>query len=156
MNKTKLYGVLAILFLLINLMLVGFILNKGRKRGKRKKSPKEIIITRLNLDSNQSADYGIKVQEHRSLMNNTHEKIRAEKSKLNNLLRTEDREQADSLFTVIAGLHREMELGFFNHLIDIKSICKPEQMDNYTALVDDINTIFSKRGPRRKGSHKKQ
>jgi hypothetical protein len=156
MNKTKLYGVLAILFLLINLMLVGFILNKGRKRGKRKKSPKEIIITRLNLDSNQSAAYEIKVQEHRSLMNNTHEKIRAEKSKLNNLLRTEDREQADSLFTVIAGLHREMELGFFNHLIDIKSICKPEQMDNYTALVDDINTIFSKRGPRRKGSHKKQ
>ncbi len=156
MNKTKLYGVLAILFLLINLMLVGFILTKGRKRGKRKNSPKEIIITRLNLDSNQSAAYEIKVQEHRSLMNNTHEKIRAEKSKLNNLLKTENREQADSLSSVIAGLHREMELGFFNHLIDIKSICKPEQMDNYTLLVDDINTIFSKRGPKRKGSHKKQ
>jgi hypothetical protein len=89
-------------------------------------------------------------------VNNTREKIHAEKSKLNNLLKTENREQADSLSGVIAGLHREMELGFFNHLMDIKSICKPEQMDNYTALVDNINTIFSKRGSKRKGSHKRQ
>ncbi|MDB4162010.1 hypothetical protein N9772_06565 [Bacteroidia bacterium] len=156
MNKTKLYGVLAIVFLLINLMLVGFMLTKGGKRGQHKNSPKEIIITRLNLDSNQRTAYEVKVQEHRSLVNNTREKIRAEKSKLNSLLKTGNREQADSFSAVIAGLHREMELGFFNHLMDIKSICKPEQMDNYTTLVDDINTIFSKRGPKRKGSYKKQ
>ena len=153
MNKTKLYGILALVFLLINLMLIGFILAKGGKRGKYKNSPKETIITRLNFDSNQRAAYEEKVQKHRSLVNNTRQKISAEKSQLNNLLKTENREQADSLSAVIAGLHREMELGFFNHLMDIKSICKPEQMDNYTTLVDDINTIFSKRGPKRRGNN---
>lgn len=155
MNKTKLYGGIAIGLLIINLMLIGFMVTKGGKMGKHHKGPKAEIIQRLHLDDDQIAALESAIDEHRSVMKTTEVKIRAQKTALTRLLKTDDTHQSDSILQLISGFHQNIERGFFTHFLAIKSICRPDQMDDYNALVDDMNEVFFKRRPHKRGRRNK-
>lgn len=156
MNKTKLYGGIAIGLLIINLALIGFMLTRVKQIGNNRPNPREVVINKLGFDDEQTAAFEEVIKSHREVMNGKEHEARQLKVQLNNLLMTEDTAKADSIATVIAAKHKEIQLEFFNHFLKIKEICKPEQMEKYNAFVDDLNTIFFRPGPNKRGMRNKR
>lgn len=148
MNKTKLYAGLAIGLLIINLVLVAFMLTRSDKLPLEKRdNPREQVIKRLDFSDEQAAEYTARIAEHRERMFAKREQMHELKTSLSQLLKGNDKQAADSVINALSELHKEMEQNFFNHFKDIKKICKPEQLENYNKLVDDMNEIFLRRMP---------
>ncbi|MBT6235769.1 MAG: periplasmic heavy metal sensor [Bacteroidetes bacterium] len=154
MNKTKLYGILAIILLLINVAMGVFILTaKDKQPPMRENGPKKLIMERLAFDKEQKKEFRVMVRNHQEKMHEHREALMQAKVHLHQHLKGDNHADIDSLTTAIGHIHSEMEALHYAHFLDIKAICKPEQMNNYILLVDDLKDIFEKRRakPRRKG-----
>jgi periplasmic protein CpxP/Spy len=55
-----------------------------------------------------------------------------------------DTKAKDSLITVLANHQKQVEQTHFKHFEDIKSLCKPEQRENFYDLTRDLSKIFGK------------
>lgn len=156
MNKSKLYGGIAIGLLIINLALIGFMLTRAKQKGQNRPNPKEVVIKKLDFDAEQSAAFEKVIESHRSVMNAKEEEARELKVQLNNLLKSGDVTTADSIATAIAAKHKEIQLEFFNHFLEVKKICKPDQMEKYDVFVDELNTIFFRIGQNKRRMRNKR
>lgn len=156
MNKTKLYGGIAIGLLIINLALIGFMLTRVKQIGNNRPNPREVVINKLGFDDEQTAAFEEVIKSHREVMNGKEHEARQLKVQLNNLLMTEDTAKADTIATAIAAKHKEIQLEFFNHFIEVKKICKPDQMEKYDVFVDELNTIFFRQGQNKRGMRDKR
>lgn len=156
MNKTKLYGGIAIGLLIINLALIGFMLTRVKQRGNNRPNPREVVISKLGFDDEQTAAFEEVIKSHRAVMNGKEQEAGELKVQLNNLLKSGDTAKADSIATIIAAKHKEIQLEFFNHFLKIKEICKPEQKEKYDEFVDELNTIFFRPRPNKIGMRNKR
>ena len=87
MSKNKTYSVLIISLLVINTLLVGFVVLKPKRPlGKENKSPKEIIIKRLQFNEAQTSHYTTLVKQHSTAIREKDAKIRDSKKNLYSLL----------------------------------------------------------------------
>ena len=147
MNKVKLLTVAAIILLLSNLILVGFILKNKPGRGD---GPKDYIIEKLNFDGKQIEDYNVLIEAHRSEIRKNEKEIHALKSTLYAGLNTINQSMKDSLMNQIAAIQVRIEDTHCKHFKDIQSLCKPEQIKAFDALLLEMSDLFSPRKkPRR-------
>lgn len=156
MEKQKLVTFSIITLLVINLGTLGFLLFSGPKKGHfppdgGRPKPREIIIEQLHLDAQQVADYEVLIRQHRQQITATEDKIRDTKNELYLLLNstTVDSTKKDSLVSTLAQYQKEIELIHFNHFSDIKKLCKPEQLDGFSDLTEELSRLFSKPHPPR-------
>ena len=56
---------------------------------------------------------------------------------------TIDSVQKDRLFLKLADLQKQIETTHFNHFIDIKKLCKKEQLSDYENLTEELSKLFS-------------
>jgi protein CpxP len=140
MNKVKLLSVAAIILLLSNLVLVVFILKNKPGRGD---GPKDYIIEKLNFDAKQIEDYKDLIEVHRSEIRENEKEIHALKSTLYAGLNTIDQSIKDSLMNQIAAIQVRIENTHCKHFKDIQSLCKPEQIKAFDALLLDMSDLFS-------------
>jgi Spy/CpxP family protein refolding chaperone len=114
--------------------------------------PKQIIIERLHLDAEQQKKYDVMVERHRKEMFRLNDVSRGMHDKLYAFLKTDsaDTQQTDSLMKQIAENQYQIENLNFNHFKEIRSLCRPEQMDDFNKLVNDLGELFHKGPPPRK------
>ncbi|WP_165395961.1 periplasmic heavy metal sensor [Flavobacterium sp. J27] len=129
-----------------------FHLSNGPKdfRGPRKE-PKEIIIEKLHFDSKQIAQYEALIATHRNTINTLDSTIKKLKRELYATLIENETptNKTDSLFQAITEKQMAIEKVHFNHFLDIKKICKEEQLADYENLTAELAKIFSNKPPKK-------
>lgn len=145
MNKIKLLTFLVVSLAVLNIGLVCFFV--FTKKGFEKRMPKEIIIEKLHFDKQQIRLYEAKIAEHQREIRTLNDAINNTKTELYQLLNTNtiNEMKKDSLIQLISKQQNKIETVHFNHYLDIKSICKKEQMADFTILTTELAQIFSKK-----------
>jgi Spy/CpxP family protein refolding chaperone len=111
--------------------------NMGPKDGKW-------IAEKLNFDDEQKQELKKLSQEHKVKMKSLGEEIHKLHDELFGLLKESpiDQTKADSLISLIADNRKKMDTEVFNHLSDIKSLCKTdEQRKLFAEFVDEMGKM---------------
>jgi periplasmic protein CpxP/Spy len=142
MSKLKFLTYIIILLVIINIFSIVKMLTSSPNH---RQPPKDIIIRKLNLNDSQITEYEKLISKHRNAIDSIDYEINRTKKKLYSKLNLpENNLVSDSLLNVIAKSQLEIEHTHYNHFRDIKSICKPNQIDKYEALTTELNKLFSK------------
>ena len=150
MNRSKFYIGAIVVLLLSNIVFISFILSR---KGKRGHEPNEKVIEILHLDVNQRKDYEELITAHQASMRAKRDALFGLKNELyTQLSKPMQDQQTDSLLTAISMLQKEVEMINYDHFSDIRALCRPDQMDNFNTLAQELAQIFKpeKQGPPRK------
>lgn len=139
MSKNRFYAFVIVCLLISNGILVFFMTQKNH-RGKPPRSPKEIVIKRLKFDESQIAKYEILVQDHRKMTKELIIDINKNRESLYSNLT--EQILVDSLIDPIAMSQAELEKLNYSHFQDIKSLCTPDQLDDFEELSKHLAKIF--------------
>ena len=149
MDKIKVLSFAVIALLLLNFGTLGFLLLTGSKHDGRPphRMPKEIIIDKLQLDETQQAAYQKLIVWHRGTIDSLDNQIRSAKNELYLQLtqKTVDTKTKDSLIARLANDQKAIEETHFKHFQDIKNLCKPNQIDSFNNLTEDLSRIFGRK-----------
>ncbi len=145
MNKVKLYGVLSILLLCLNLFLIWFFIAHNPQRIKER-DPREVFTEKLHFDANQKEEFDKLIKWHRGNINVSENKIKSLKEQLYSCLQSDNNTSlADSLIVELGKEHEHIEVIHYKHFSDIKKMCKPDQLTDFYKLTNDLAKLF---GPR--------
>ncbi len=146
MNKSKVLGFTVIALVILNFGILLFLfLSKGNEGPRGRKMPREIVIEKLHFDENQIIEYDKTILVHQKNIRDLDDSIRATKNELYQLLNSEsiDNIQKDSLYLKLAGFQKQIETTHFNHFIEIKKLCKKQQLSDYKNLTEELSKLFS-------------
>ena len=148
MSKTKLLTFAIIALFIINITTLSFFIFKGPKNGHN--SPREIIIKKLDFDGNQIVAYDKIIKKHRGSIISIDREIIGLKNNLYKELSNPRKEKVvDSLFLEIGNNQSVIEKLHYNHFLEIKKLCKPEQLENYNLLTSELTRLFNPNNPKR-------
>jgi periplasmic protein CpxP/Spy len=155
MNRTKLLTIVIIGLLIMNLgILCILFLNRGHNdhpagMPPRGEGPKKIIIERLHFDPSQVNAYESLIEVHKKRTHELNDTSKILHRNLYALLNTSnpDTAKANELIRLIAEKQKEVDHLNFDHFSDIKKLCKPEQMDDFNLLTEDLAELFGHKGP---------
>lgn len=142
MNKNKLITLVAIGLLISNLMLIGFIMF-GKHRPPNWQGPKKIISEKLHFDAKQIEDYEKLISVHSMKIASQDSLIRQSKKELFDNLVTNNIEKKDSLLNKLGKLQMQIEDIHYQHFLDIKKICKENQLQYFDSLVGELTRLFA-------------
>jgi periplasmic protein CpxP/Spy len=149
MSKIKLLTIAVIGLLAINIGVFGFLLLRkppmpSNGRGPMKQEgPKKIIIEQLHFDKDQVAAYETIIIEHQKSVKVLKDSISNTKNNLYQSLKTETFTGKDSLITLLSDLQKRIESVHYDHFIQIKKICRPEQMEAFNKLTNELAFYFT-------------
>ena len=144
MSKNKFYAIVIVGLLISNGILVFFMSQKDHRR-KPPRSPKEIVIKRLNFDESQIALYNVLIEGHGEKMHELMKSIRESRNDLYSKILDDDKSNVQaSLIESIARNQGQLEQLNYSHFQDIKSLCMPNQLDDFEELSKDLAKIFGK------------
>lgn len=147
--KIKLLLPLIIGLIVSNGLLVGFFITK-KPQHPNKQNPKEIVIQILQFDSTQIEDYNQLISEHQKLTRNMEDDLKTNKKELFQLLNNKTvSNRSDSLINIIAVTHGKIEKLHYQHFIEIRNICNPNQLERYNELTNELINIFRKKPPKK-------
>jgi hypothetical protein len=146
MTKNKFYIYTIVGLLITNLLLIGFFIFRKPPHPKMD-GPKKIIINSLHFDKNQIAQYDDLIVTHQNRMKDLKDKLNLEKGILYETLNSKDNNELkrDSILLRISKIETEIEKVNYQHFLDIKNICKPNQMGNFEKLTSKLVLFFSER-----------
>jgi protein CpxP len=138
----KILTILVVILILINTLLVFILVFKPKH-----KMPREIIIEKLQFDDNQVKKYDLTIINHRKNIKNMDDSIRITKNEMYKLLNYSkiDNQKKDSLSQKIANFQKQIESIHFNHFLEIKKLCKKEQLNDFNNLTKELSKLFSQR-----------
>jgi len=140
MSKSKFLIIIIIGLLLFNGILF-FMLFKDHKR---KEGPKNFIIEKLHLNDGQIKRYESYIQQHRKAINANELKMNTLRSNLYAELKYSDNStKIDSLIAAIGTQQIVSEHINYNHFLEIKHICKPNQKNDFDELTNEIANLFT-------------
>ncbi len=146
MNKTKVLGFAVIALLVLNFGILAFLfLSKNEDGPRGRKMPREIIIEKLHFDKNQIDAYDKTIKIHQETIRELDDSIRTAKNDLYQLLNSENINsvQKESIFLKLANYQKQIETTHFNHFLEIKKLCKKEQLSDYENLTEELSKLFS-------------
>ena len=148
MTKVKLLTIAVVGLLLINLGVLAFLFLRppqgpppGRPGG-RMEEPRHIIIRELGLDDKQVGEYEILIKKHQDGIRAIDQQIRDAKNNLYRSLAGNQPGQQDSLINRIGSLQMQVEALHYDHFAAIKSMLKPEQMEKFDRLSQELARLF--------------
>lgn len=140
MNKSKFF-IIIIIGLLISNGVLFFILIKNHPG---KGGPKNIIIEKLHFDKEQIKSYEVYIQNHRKAINDNEATMNKLRSNLFEQLKYQQNKMIiDSLISNIAKQQITAEHINYNHFLEIKKLCKPNQKKNFENLTLEISNLFT-------------
>lgn len=148
MSKTKLLTILVIILLIINIITLSFFFIKAPRnhhpRDFRPKGPSEVIIDRLHFDKNQIAQFNNLIEAHQLKIISFDEKINNVKIELYfQLSKPENKYLTDSLLTILAATQKQIEEAHLQHFKEVKNLCRPNQIEDYNKLTNDLGDLFN-------------
>ena len=151
MSKSKLLTFAVIALIVINIITLSFFIFKGPKdRGfpGPRQSPKDVVVNKLHFDDNQVIKYDELIKQHSESISKIDNKIVMLKNKLYVELSKSDNDLVvENLFQQIATNQTEIEKLHYNHFLDVKKLCKPDQLNDYRALTIELAELFSPKMP---------
>lgn len=147
MSKTKVLTIAVIALLLTNFGILGFLIfSKGHNPNDRK-MPREIVIEKLHFDENQIVAYDKTIKIHQKNIRNIDDSIRNTRNQLYQLLNSDtiDTRKRDSLYLKFSGFQKQIENTHFNHFLEIKNLCKKEQLSDFKNITEELSKIFNTR-----------
>ena len=140
MSKSKFFK-LIILGLLISNAIVVFMLINGRDK---KNGPKNLILKKLHFDKEQIKNYEVYIQKHRKDINDNETVMNTLRSNLYKELNNSNNiTKIDSLIAIIGKQQTIAEQINYNHFLEIKKLCKPNQTKDFEELTTEIANLFS-------------
>ncbi len=146
MNKIRVLSIAVVLLILLNIGLIVVIsLNKPPhpNHPKGNLGPKNIIIERLHFDATQVVAYENLIIQHQETIQSKEDQLRTAKEKLYTLLAVDNQTEKVVLIDKINSIQKEIEEIHFNHFLDIKKLCKENQLKDYTELTNELARLFS-------------
>ncbi len=149
MSKIKLLSIAVIGLLIINIGIITFLVimkpphhNEG-KPPLRQDEPKYMIIKILNFDEAQIAEYFKLIEKHKASVKLLDDSIKLSKHNLYQTLNNKTFEGKDSLINYLNKLQKQIELIHYHHFVEIKNLCKPNQLEAYKNLTNELGRFFS-------------
>lgn len=143
MNKTKFLIILVLLLLVLNAVTLFFLLGKkdspkNRPGGGRPYS--EYLTKKLNLDTAQVAQLKELRDKHKQELGELWKEDRQLQDAKFVLLKegSTDSLKLDSLLTLIVANKKKFELAFHNHFLQIRALCRPEQVELFNNTLDEM------------------
>lgn len=145
MSKIKLLSVAVIGLLVLNLCMVAFLWFRKPPPPARLEQggPKKIIIHRLHFDHRQVAQYETLINGHQRIIHLLEDSIRAAKNNLYKTLTTTNHPGKDSLINLLSHLQQQIELANYDHFESIRQLCKPDQLEDFNQLTEDLARFFA-------------
>jgi periplasmic protein CpxP/Spy len=149
MSKIKLLTIAVIGLLAVNIGIVGFLAMRKPPMpqeggpGVKKEGPKKTIIERLHFDKEQVAAYETIIIEHQKSVKGLKDSISNTKNNLYQSLKTETFAGKDSLIAILSDLQKRIESVHYDHFIQIKKICRPEQIEAFNKLTNELAFYFT-------------
>lgn len=150
MSKIKLLTIAVTGLLLINIAIVCFLFFKrpphppeGMGPLMDQAGPKNIIIERLHFDKEQVAAYEKLIQAHQAAVKLMDDSIKLAKHALYQTLSHESFAGKDSLLNRLSFLKNKIELLHYDHFAELKKICRPDQLDNFNELTNELAHLFA-------------
>jgi len=141
MTKLRLLTISTVALILINLgLFTTLFFGKPSQKGE---GPKNIIIEKLHFDEAQVKAYETLISEHRRQVRKAEGEIMDAKAKLYETIADSASAQKDSLIQVIASTQANMENVHYQHFLDIKKLCKPDQIKYFNSLTKDLAQYFT-------------
>ncbi len=160
MNKVKLLTIAVIGLLILNFGVLGVFFFSHPPHGHPgempppfgapKDGPQAIIIERLHFDEAQQKSYQVLIDEHKKNMNEINTNSRALKEELYALLKSVqvDSSQTNLIIQKIGEGQKQLEHLNFNHFKNIKAICKPNQVNDFNELANELSCLFFQKNGR--------
>ena len=157
MSKTKLLSIAVIGLLLINITMVSFLILRkpppppeGRppmglegQPSSQDDGPKNVIIDRLGFDKEQVAAYEKLIAEHQASVKSLQDSIHLIKNALYQTLNHNAFTGKDSLINQLNIFQKQMELTHYDHFTALKKLCRPDQMDRFNKLTNELARFFT-------------
>ena len=147
MDKIKLLSYAVIGLLLLNVGIIGFLFfsRPNRNPNENHRRPKEIIAEKLHFDANQIKKYESIIPIHKDKIDSLDAVNREIKSELYSQLKLPvvNTIVKDSIITLFLANQKRIEEAHFKHFQDIKSICKASQLQDFSALTQELGKMFS-------------
>jgi hypothetical protein len=148
MDKFKFVSGVAIVLLIINLLLVGFIFFRGQGNFHPPR-PDQIITERLQLTSSQEMQFRQLKDEHHSAVVIYRDSIRLLKKQLINGLKSDQPDQIkmETTMSEISKLERKVEIVTMNHFSSLRKICDDKQKKLFDEFIEEIAMALDRPGP---------
>ncbi|MDI9309494.1 MAG: hypothetical protein QM535_04710 [Limnohabitans sp.] len=139
MKKNTFYYTVIIILVLINIGTLYF------SHDKKRILPREIIIEKLDFDSKQIIEYDKIIKEHQKNIRSLDDSIHTTKEKLYALLTRDSINPVEkqNLISKISKFQNEVENTHFNHFLEIKKICKNNQINKFNELSKELSKLFT-------------
>lgn len=148
MKKTSLLTIICAVLLLSNLALAAALLFR-RPSPPAHGGPRDLIIERLGFDGKQVALYDSLIRRHRDDIRSAESEIRIVKNELyGSLVPGTGKQDRDSLIRELGLLQRRIETIHYRHFEEIRTLCRPGQMDEFAALTRDMAALFDPKRPK--------
>lgn len=147
MDKLKFYQIIALGMLLLNLVLLGFILLAGPPQQDRPGH----ALEELQLDDGQHDRFTQLAQAHQQQMRETNEEQRELLNTYFDGLINPDPVQGIKLPEAVVMLEHKKITSTYRHLLEVKEILRPEQVDRYPDFVRTAmrRILMQKENPQR-------
>lgn len=158
-DKVKLLTILVVLLLFINVATIAGIwkLIDPHTLGMMPPpppSPKDFIISKLDLDEEQQKVFEELRKEHFEQMSGLQEQIRDEKDAMYDLLKSSSPDTTQTYLHIAKIMQSEerLERITFEHFRKVRAICNEEQQQHFDVIIDQVMRMVM-RPPRQGGSH---
>lgn len=142
MTKVRVLSISVICLALLNVVLLTSIFFAGPPRHKE---PKHFIVKKLNLSPSQIIQYEEMINKHKDLITNEEKKLKNLKQELYLTIKTQNKNNETDFLKKITIVQTNIELIHLNHFKEIQSICKPEQLDNFNSLIEELPHLFGRK-----------
>ncbi|MCB9196087.1 MAG: periplasmic heavy metal sensor [Flavobacteriales bacterium] len=152
MTKNKVYIISIVVLLVLNLILAFLLIQRPpHPDGPKHQEPKEIIIEKLGLDDEQISSYQLLINDHRSSIVEKEEQIMNLKNELYSTLKMDSSsDQAKKLIEELAQLQEDIEHIHYDHFMEIKKICKDDQLTKFNDVINELPKLFAPHHPPKK------
>ncbi|MEQ1746310.1 MAG: hypothetical protein ABMA02_12855 [Saprospiraceae bacterium] len=148
LTKTNFWRISVLTLLLLNIALVAyFSLRQERHPQRRGDEIKNFIVERLHFDAAQTAAYEGLIERHRASIRAKEQDVRAAKQRLYSSLQGSDFSEKDTLIQQIGRLQTGIEQVHFDHFLEVKNLCRPEQVADFRSVADQLARLLSPRRP---------
>jgi periplasmic protein CpxP/Spy len=142
MNRTRLFLIIISILVATNLASLAYLIFGDHFRPKGS-GPKDYIIEKLHFDREQTVQYESLIhlhQQENALMDDT---LRQLKNELYMTLAEQNPGNKDSILTELGRVQQECEATHYRHFIDIRKLCRPEQLKDFNNLTSELAKIFT-------------
>lgn len=143
MNRNRFFLFVIVCLVLSNIVALVLFFTHKPPHLRDDNRPRNLVIERLHFDQKQIEAYDILIKDHRKKIHRLDDQIRDAKKQLyGSLGENYSPKEKDSLIRVLNKLQFEIENVHVGHFLEIKALCKNEQLEDFDELSQEMSRIF--------------